>query len=241
MADHRSGRQFQVFLRCPRLTDNPEPAIERGYEVQIDDRGLDPEKHRFGSALHLTGAIYKLAPGNPPCLKTVQPVELVRGDRKRGWPLRFALNGLAMSRLESASQNRSGYVGLQALQELSRRKPLLANRTPPEVEAMIVALSVEQPAFGQIRIAHEVRQRGQSISPAGVRSVWQRHDLETMKKRLKTLEAKIAHEGLVLTEGRLAALEKASADGASWLDALVLAARSSRHLRRRRDLRRACR
>jgi hypothetical protein len=35
--------------------------------------------------------------------------------------------------------------------------PLLANCTPPEVEALILALSLEQPAFGQIRIANEVR------------------------------------------------------------------------------------
>jgi len=102
--------------------------------------------------------------------------------------------------------------GELALQELSRRKPLLANRTPPEVEALILALSLEQPAFGQIRIANEVRQRGHSISPAGVRSVWQRHELETMKKRLKALEAKIAQEGLVLTESQLAALEKAKSE-----------------------------
>jgi predicted transcriptional regulator len=85
-----------------------------------------------------------------------------------------------------------------ALQELTRRKPILKNRTPPEVEAIIVELSLDQPAYGQIRIANELRKLGQSISPAGVRGVWQRHDLETMKK------AKVAQEGLVLTESQLA-------------------------------------
>ena len=68
-----------------------------------------------------------------------------------------------------------------ALAEMSRRKPILKNRTPPEIEAQIVALSLEQPAYGQIRVSNELHKRGLSISPAGVRGVWQRHDLETMK------------------------------------------------------------
>ena len=98
--------------------------------------------------------------------------------------------------------------GVEALIEKSRRKPNLRNRVAPELEEAVVTLAIDQPALGQVRVSNELRRRGDQISPAGVRGVWQRHDLETFKKRLAALEKKVAEEGVILTEGQLAALER---------------------------------
>ena len=98
--------------------------------------------------------------------------------------------------------------GEEALREISKKKPIIKNRVPEHVENSVVALAIENPALGQLRAAQELLQRGIVVSSGGVRSIWLRHGLETMKKRLKALEAKSAREGTVLTEEQIAALEK---------------------------------
>jgi hypothetical protein len=98
--------------------------------------------------------------------------------------------------------------GEAALQAISRRKPVLRNRVVPEIEQAVVEIALAEPAWGQVRVANELKRRGLKVSAAGMRCFWQRHVLETMQKRRKSLEAKSAQEGWVLSESQLAALEK---------------------------------
>ena len=105
--------------------------------------------------------------------------------------------------------------GVEALVEISRRKPNLKNRIDPAIEDAVVAYAIEQPAHGQVRASNELRKRGTFTSPSGVRGIWIRHDLKDFKSRLRALEEKVAAEGLILTEGQVAALEKKRQDDES--------------------------
>ena len=99
--------------------------------------------------------------------------------------------------------------GEEALQELSRRKPIEKNRVPLHVEHAVIDLAIANPALGQKRVSQALQEQGILISSSGVRSVWLRNDLESFKKRLKALEAKSAQDGILLTEEQLRCLEKA--------------------------------
>ena len=102
--------------------------------------------------------------------------------------------------------------GIDALLEKTRRIPNPKNRVEPHVEEAVTQYALEEPAHGQVRVSNELRKRGVFVSASGVRSIWIRHDLANFKRRLKALEAKVAEEGVILTESQVQALERKKQD-----------------------------
>ena len=106
--------------------------------------------------------------------------------------------------------------GVEALLEKPRRVANFKNRVDEETESAVVDYAVEYPAYGQVRVSNELRKLGVFVSASGVRSIWMRHDLANFKQRLKALEAKVANDGIVLTEAQVQALEKKKLDDEAW-------------------------
>ncbi len=102
--------------------------------------------------------------------------------------------------------------GVEALLEKTRRKPNPANRVDATTEQAVIKSALDFPAYGQARTSNELRKQGVFVSPSGVRSIWLRHDIANFKDRLKALEARVAEDGIILTEAQVQALEKKKHD-----------------------------
>jgi transposase len=99
--------------------------------------------------------------------------------------------------------------GLAGLMEKSRRTPRLKNRVNESIEARILDYALQFPTQGQVRVSNELKKEGIEISGAGVRGVWLRHGITTVKTRLLRLEKWAAETKGILTESQVQALEEA--------------------------------
>jgi len=101
---------------------------------------------------------------------------------------------------------------IDSLINRSKRTANTKNRVDPAIEQSVIDYAIAFPAHGQHRTSNELRKQGVFVSGSGVRSIWLRSDLENFKKRLKALEAKVASDGIILSDAQVAALEKKKHD-----------------------------
>jgi hypothetical protein len=66
-----------------------------------------------------------------------------------------------------------------ALAEISCKKPIIKNRVEVRIKQAAVELGISNPALGQVRVSNELNKQDILVSPGGVRSIWQRNDMET--------------------------------------------------------------
>jgi hypothetical protein len=107
-----------VFIRFPAL-GNADPAndwklaVDEGYEIQIDERGINPDTGQAGDPLRQTGAIYGLAPAHQHASKPVGEWNAFEIEA-HGSDIRVTLNGTLVSQLTTdGSRPSAGHIGLQ--------------------------------------------------------------------------------------------------------------------------------
>jgi len=119
--DWRASDRFDnsgVFIRFPALgsTDPANDwklAVEKGYEVQIDDRGFNPDTGGLDDPRHQTGAIYGIAAAAHLASNPVGQWNSFEIEA-RGRNIRVSLNGALVSELAGdGSRAARGHIGLQ--------------------------------------------------------------------------------------------------------------------------------
>jgi len=72
--------------------------------------------------------------------------------------------------------------GVELLLNKSRCKANPKNRVDEKKEYAVVTHTVDVPEYGQVSVSNELRKQREFVSPPGVRSIWMRRDLHSLKK-----------------------------------------------------------
>src|SRR6266481_1704962 len=109
--DDNSG----VFIRFPALGNTDpandwKPAVDQGYEIQIDDTGKNPDVNppTFGDPLHITGSVYTLAPATAVASKPLGQWNTYEITAK-GNKVTVVLNGQQVSQLPNGNRSPKGF------------------------------------------------------------------------------------------------------------------------------------
>jgi AcrR family transcriptional regulator len=85
-------------------------------------------------------------------------------------------------------------------------------RISPEVESKVLDAAFRFPARGQDRIARELLAMKVRVSASGVRYVWQRHNLETLEKRIAWIQTQLGSNDAMWSGEQLAARDRMRID-----------------------------
>jgi transposase InsO family protein len=100
-----------------------------------------------------------------------------------------------------------GFSGLMDRPPIPRTFP---NETPAEIKEKVIKLSIDHPAWGQVRVSDQLRLEGIQVSPSTIRNIWLKDGLESKYKRILRLEEQRAGTEIELTEEQIRLLEKAN-------------------------------
>jgi transposase InsO family protein len=100
-----------------------------------------------------------------------------------------------------------GLAGLKDLPPIHKTHPFT---TPPEVVDRILAVSLEHPGWGCVRLSSMLKLEGISVSSPTIQTLLIKHEMGSKYERLLKLEEKVAQAAIELTPEQVAQIEKAN-------------------------------
>jgi len=100
-----------------------------------------------------------------------------------------------------------GLQGLKDLPPVHRSHPMT---TPARVVERMLALSLDHPGWGCLRLSDMLKLEGMSVSGPTIQNILTRHGMGTRYERLLKLEERVAREPITLTVEQIRLIERAN-------------------------------